>query len=123
MRVLIAPDCFGGTLSATEAADAIALGWRRAGFGADEVTLRPLSDGGPGFVDVLYRTIGGETHETHVHRPVRGIVDAGRLEHHGVAHIESAQARGPHPGDPQHPEPPPPPPGRGRGKGAGPHQD
>jgi glycerate 2-kinase len=104
MRVLIAPDCFGGTLSATEAADAIALGWRRAGFG-DELVLRPLSDGGPGFVDVLHRTIGGELHDAMVHGPLREVVDAVWLEHDGTAYIESAQACGLHLVAPEEREP------------------
>jgi len=29
MRVLIAPDCYGDSLTAVEAAEAIARGWRR----------------------------------------------------------------------------------------------
>ncbi|HJR88737.1 MAG TPA: glycerate kinase [Aeromicrobium sp.] len=51
MRVLVAPDKFAGTLTAREAAAAIADGWRRCSPG-DEVTVLPMSDGGPGFVDV-----------------------------------------------------------------------
>lgn len=51
MRVLIAPDKFAGTLTAGEAAEAIATGWRRR-FPDDELTLLPMSDGGPGFVEV-----------------------------------------------------------------------
>jgi glycerate kinase len=105
MRVLIAPDCFGGTLSATEAADAIALGWRRAGFAGDELVLRPLSDGGPGFVDVLHRTLGGELHEAHVHGPRKQIVDAVWLGHEDTAYIESAQACGLHLVDPDDRDP------------------
>lgn len=104
MRVLIAPDCFGGTLSATEAADAIASGWRGAGFD-DELTLRPLSDGGPGFVDVLHRTLGGELHEVHVRGPAEAYVPAVWLEHEGVAYLESAQACGLHLTDPEHRDP------------------
>ncbi|TNM68321.1 glycerate kinase [Streptomyces sp. NP160] len=52
MRVLVAPDGFTGTLSAPEAARALADGWLSARPG-DEVDLCPLSDGGPGFLDVL----------------------------------------------------------------------
>ncbi|MBM3687833.1 MAG: glycerate kinase [Actinobacteria bacterium] len=52
MRVLIAPDDFAGTLSAAEAAEAIAAGWRWSAPG-DILTLLPLSDGGPGFVQVI----------------------------------------------------------------------
>ena len=51
MRVLVAPDKFAGTLTAVEAAEAIAAGWRRHAPG-DELDLAPMSDGGPGFVDV-----------------------------------------------------------------------
>ena len=49
MRVLIAPDDFKGTLSAVEAAEAIAIGWR-SHAPDDTLTLIPMSDGGPGFV-------------------------------------------------------------------------
>ena len=35
MRVLVAPDKFAGTLSAVEAAEAIATGWRRRAPGDD----------------------------------------------------------------------------------------
>src|SRR3712207_1494164 len=52
VRVLIAPDSFTGTLTAGEAARAIADGWARHAPG-DTLDLCPLSDGGPGFVDVL----------------------------------------------------------------------
>ena len=57
MRVLIAPDSFGDTLTAAEAADAIAAGWSSARD--DELILAPQSDGGPGFVDALAAD-GGE---------------------------------------------------------------
>ena len=52
LQVLIAPDCFGESLTAVQAAQAIADGWRQA-RPADALTLAPQSDGGPGFVDVL----------------------------------------------------------------------
>ena len=46
MRVIIAPDGFSGTLTAGEAAAAIAEGWRRHAPD-DDLDLCPLSDGGP----------------------------------------------------------------------------
>ncbi|MFL6089835.1 MAG: glycerate kinase [Aeromicrobium sp.] len=52
MRVLVAPDKFAGTLTAAEAVDAIADGWRRQAPD-DVVTRLPMSDGGPGFASVL----------------------------------------------------------------------
>lgn len=57
MRVLIAPDCYGDSLTAVEAAQAIALGWHR-GRPGDDLTLAPQSDGGPGFVGVLAGRFG-----------------------------------------------------------------
>ena len=52
MKVVVAPDGFGGTLSALEAAEAIAAGWRDQRPG-DEVVTVPLSDGGEGLLAVL----------------------------------------------------------------------
>ena len=48
MRVLVAPDCYGDSLSAVEAAAAIATGWTRSRPG-DRFIVAPQSDGGPGF--------------------------------------------------------------------------
>jgi glycerate kinase len=95
MRVLIAPDCFGGTLSAVEAAEAIASGWR-SGAPDDELVLRPLADGGPGFVDVLHAALGGQLRHRSVSGPLGRPVDAIWLDHDGAAYVESAQACGLH---------------------------
>ena len=99
MRILIAPDCFTGTLTAGQAAEAIAEGWRR-GAPQDELTLVPLSDGGPGFLDVLSMALGGEvvfvTVTDPLGRPVPAsilLVDSGGRR---TAYIESAQACGLH---------------------------
>ncbi|MFM1965112.1 MAG: hypothetical protein RL134_837 [Actinomycetota bacterium] len=59
MRVLIAPDDFTGTLSAVEAAEAIAAGWR-SHAPDDDLTLIPMSDGGPGFVSAVSTVLGGD---------------------------------------------------------------
>ena len=96
MRVLLAPDGFGGTLSPAQAATALAEGWRRAAAG-DEVDLAPLSDGGPGFVDVLATALPDAerrtvTVEDALARPVR----ADLLLHGTTAYVESAQACGLH---------------------------
>ncbi len=50
--MLLVPDCFGGTLTAAQAAQALAAGWRSA-RPHDDLVLQPLSDGGPGWLDVL----------------------------------------------------------------------
>src|SRR6266545_2142160 len=52
LKVLIAPDKFKGTLSAGEAATAIADGWRKV-RPKDELDLLPISDGGDGFGEVI----------------------------------------------------------------------
>ena len=57
LRVLIAPDCFGDSLTAVQAAQAIATAGGRS-RPADDLTLAPQSDGGPGFVDVLASRLG-----------------------------------------------------------------
>ncbi len=58
VRVLVAPDSFTGTLTAPQAARAVAAGWGRRAPD-DEIDLCPLSDGGPGFVDVLAEALPG----------------------------------------------------------------
>lgn len=95
MRVVIAPDCFGGTLTAREVAEAVAEGWRRTAPD-DDLRLCPLADGGPGFVDVLHSALGGVLRTTTVTGPLGTPVEATWLEHDGTAYIESAQACGLH---------------------------
>jgi len=95
VRVVIAPDKFAGTLTAPEAADAIATGWRRRLPGAEVVTV-PMSDGGPGFVDVLHAGLGGELSAVTVRDPYGGPVPATVLRVGSTAYVESAQAVGLH---------------------------
>ena len=52
MRIIIAMDKFAGTLTAPEAAQAVAEGWRRTAPD-DELVCVPMADGGPGFLDAL----------------------------------------------------------------------
>jgi glycerate kinase len=95
MRVLVAPDKFAGTLTAVEAAHAIAEGWARHAPD-DELDLAPMSDGGPGFVDVLHAALGGDLVATTVPGPLRETVPATTLFVGQTAYIESAQACGLH---------------------------
>ena len=99
MDVLIAPDCFTGTLSAGQAADAMAEGWRR-GAPQDELTLLPLSDGGPGFLEVLSRALGGTNVSATVAdplgRPVPAVILVVDTAGRRTAYLESAQACGLH---------------------------
>ena len=93
MRVLIAPDKFAGTLTAVEAAEAIAAGWRRQAPG-DDLDLAPMADGGPGFVDVLHAALGGQLSAVTVSGPHGAPVPAVVLRVGDTAYVESAQAAG-----------------------------
>jgi glycerate kinase len=95
MRVLVAPDSFGGTLTAVEAADAIAAGFRAVNTDV-QVHTAPLSDGGPGFVDVLATAIAGERRTQTVRGPLGDPVTAHVLIADGTAYVEAAQAAGLH---------------------------
>ena len=95
MRVLIAPDKFAGTLTAVEAAEAIATGWRRHAPD-DELDLAPMADGGPGFVDVLHAELGGELLAVTARGPHGGPVPATVLRMGELAYVETAQVVGRH---------------------------
>ncbi|MFP5020364.1 glycerate kinase family protein [Pseudonocardia phyllosphaerae] len=95
MRIVVAPDSFGGTLDAREAAAAIARGWRRAVPG-DDVREVPLADGGTGFVAVLHAALGGTLHHAEVTGPLGDVVRAAWLEAGGTAYVEAAAACGLH---------------------------
>ncbi|MFL6176099.1 MAG: glycerate kinase, partial [Ornithinibacter sp.] len=99
MRVLIAPDSFGSTLGPVQAATAMAQGWAQ-GAPHDELELLPLSDGGPGFLDVLAGALGGLTVATTVSDPLGREVPAAVLlvERGGrrTAYVEASQASGLH---------------------------
>jgi glycerate kinase len=100
VHVVIAPDCFTGTLTAQQAAEAMATGWRESAPD-DLLTVVPLSDGGPGFVDVLAGALPeSETLFVTVTDPLGREVPAGVLlvdtDKGRTAYLESAQAAGLH---------------------------
>jgi len=107
VHVLIAPDSFTGTLTAAQAAHAVADGWARHAP-ADRLELLPLSDGGPGFVDVLASALPGSLELITVPGPLGGPTPAqvllarpdgstgGSTDGALVAYVESAQACGLH---------------------------
>lgn len=92
MRVLIAPDCYGDSLTASDAAEAIASGWLRA-RPDDDLTLAPQSDGGPGFVGVLAGRLG-DLRTLRVCGPLEAAVDADWVLDGDTAYVECAQACG-----------------------------
>ena len=93
MRVLVAPDKFAGTLTAVEAADAIAAGWRQRAPD-DELDLAPMADGGTGFVDVMHAALGGELLAVTVEGPFGTPTPATILHAGDTAYVETAQACG-----------------------------
>jgi glycerate 2-kinase len=94
LRVLIAPDSYGDSLTAVEAAAAIATGWNRQ-RPHDQFTVAPQSDGGPGFVDVLASRLG-ERRQVTVCGPLDGEVAAAWVldSESATAYLECAQACG-----------------------------
>ncbi len=87
MRVVVAPDKFKGTVSASDLAGAIGTALIAAGHEAD---LCPMADGGEGFLEVL----GGSNRITTVTGPLGAPVDAGWRLAKGTAVIEMASASG-----------------------------
>lgn len=92
--ILVAPDSFKGTLSATEVADAVGRGLVAGGRPVD---LCPVADGGEGTMEALLRALSGQTVEAAAHDPLGrelrarfGIVE-GRNR---VAVVETAAASG-----------------------------
>ncbi|WP_040399777.1 glycerate kinase, partial [Cellulomonas massiliensis] len=94
VHVLVAPGTLG-PLPPAQAASVVADAWRAAAA-HDDVVGAPLSDGGPGFVDALRASLGGEllavTTTTPSGAPAPATVllaDDGR-----TAYVEAAQAVG-----------------------------
>ena len=92
---MLAPNAFKGTLTAIEAAEAMAEGAHRALPDA-RLDRLPIADGGDGTMDVLVAGTGGARRTRTVRGPLGEEVDAacGVLEDGKVAVIEMAQAAG-----------------------------
>lgn len=94
MRILVCPQEYKGTLTAAEAAAAMAEGSSRAVADA-QVEGIPLSDGGPGLQDALLAAIGGRVMTAAVEDPLARTVDAQwALLNDDTAVIEMASAAG-----------------------------
>jgi glycerate kinase len=57
LRILVAPDSFGGALDSVGVADAIAAGWSSV-RPDDEIVRRPMADGGEGTLAALAAALG-----------------------------------------------------------------
>jgi len=95
MRILVAPDSFGGTLRADQAADAIVRGWLSTNTEDSVVTL-PMSDGGPGFVSSIAASLGAHLHTVEVIGPMGVEIQAQFASLGTDAWIEAATACGLH---------------------------
>jgi len=95
VKIVIAPNALKGSLSASEAAEAMLAGVRQAAPGAELVAL-PVADGGDGFTAVLVDALEAVPKRRTVSGPVGQAVDATWLysERNRVAVIEMAAAAG-----------------------------
>ncbi|MES2461829.1 MAG: glycerate kinase [Armatimonadota bacterium] len=95
MKLLVAPDSFKGSLSSSEAADAISVGFRRVFPDADCVLL-PIADGGEGTAATLAAATGGSLTPYTVTGPLNQSVTASLALLGGgeTAVIELAEAAG-----------------------------
>lgn len=92
MKIIIAPDSFKGSLSASEAADCIERGIKRV---VDCETVKiPMADGGEGTVEALAKTLGGELVTVKVKGPLFDEVDATYCVAGELAVIEMSAASG-----------------------------
>lgn len=95
MRIVVAPDAFKGSATASQAAAAVAVGWRSVRPG-DEILELPLADGGEGTLDVMSSARPGAVrHAVPVTGPDGRQVDACWLElPDGTGVVELAVASG-----------------------------
>jgi len=95
MKILIAPDSFKHSLSAVEAANAMAEGIKDALPDA-EIVLKPMADGGEGTLDVLLAATGAELRQSAVQDPLGRNIRArwGWLAESQTALLELAEASG-----------------------------
>ncbi len=94
-KIIIAPDSFKGSLSAQQAADAIARGARNVFGEAVDLLKLPVADGGEGTMETLRAALNGRRISLRVHDPLMRPLDAGyALLPNGTAVIEMATAAG-----------------------------
>lgn len=94
MRIIVAPLEFKGTLTAAEAAGAVASGLRQA-LPAAEVIEMPMADGGPGTLDAMLRAVRGDLKGVTVKGPLGSEVRARwAVLPEDTAIVETAEAIG-----------------------------
>lgn len=95
MKVVVAPNAFKGSLTATQAAHAMALGVRDVFPQADVVQV-PVADGGDGTVEALVSALHGDHRTAGVEGPLGDPVQAtyGLTDHGRMGVVELASASG-----------------------------
>ena len=95
MKVTVAMDSFKGSLTSSEAGEAVKRGILKARPDA-EVTVLPLADGGEGTLDCIAPYIGGEEIRLKVTGPLGNPVDSSYIfdRETETAYIEMAKASG-----------------------------
>ena len=97
LRVVIAPDSFGGALDSVGVSRSIATGWLRA-RPSDEVLAAPMADGGEGTLAAVAAALGNraERRTAPVHDPLGRPIEADWLSLEGGrgAFVEMAAASG-----------------------------
>ncbi len=95
MRILIAPDSFKDSLSATGVSEIMEKGLKQI-FPTCIIDQVPLSDGGEGFTDALLHAVGGWKVQTRIHDPLMRSIDSfiGLIDNDKTAVIEMATASG-----------------------------
>lgn len=93
MRILICPDKFKGSLTASEVCDAIEAGVRQKYPDAEVIKL-PLADGGEGTMQILTKFFNGKIVKVKVHGPLFEEIEAEYGLAGDVAYVEMASASG-----------------------------
>lgn len=92
-KIVVAVDKFKGTMTASEAADAIRVGLQRA-YPQAQIKLFPMADGGDGSLEVVEKCAGGEKIMVSATNPLGAQIEAPLLRMGGSAFIEMAQVSG-----------------------------
>jgi len=93
MKILLCPDKFKGSLSASEVCEALREGLKRT-YPDAEVRACPLADGGDGSLEVLARYVEGNWEKLLVGDPLGRPVEASYLRAGKTAYVELAAASG-----------------------------
>ena len=97
MKILVAPDKFKGSLTARDAAEAIALGLAQV-LREAEIRMLPVADGGEGTADAICGALGGQWVPLAVRNPIGEQIDAryAWIAHDSTAVIEMSESSGLH---------------------------